>query len=99
MTAQGQILGAIFEPKSVQILCKNRYQNRCRKSIEKRCQNDQQIMKNGPKIDAKSMHFLERLFVEKHVFSCVLQGFLKVEGPKSRSTINQKSVENRCSKK
>ena len=35
MGAQGAILGAILEPKSVQNRCKNRYQNRCRKSVEK----------------------------------------------------------------
>ena len=49
-------------------------------------------MKNGPKIDAKSEHFLEKWFFEKHVFSLVLQCILKVEGRKSRSKINQKSM-------
>ena len=45
---------------------------------------------NGPNIDAKSEHFLEKYFFGKHVFTYVLSWFSKVEGSKSRSKIDKK---------
>ena len=70
---EGSILGIILFSKSIQNLCKTSMP----KKLRRWCHNGSKLIKEWEsQTDAKSMHFLERWFNPKHLFSIELQEFL-----------------------
>ena len=99
MDAQGVILGAILEPKLIQNWCTNRYQNWYRKSVEKWCQNDPNIMKIIKKSIANRSIFWKSDFSKNmflHLFYNVFWR-LRVAKVDQQSSKNQSKIDARKS--